>query len=386
MKRTFVISYQAPPMVGGISGVLGTLFKYFSKGRYCFLTSSLKTAKYGLGSDIRLDCKYFHADLPSFLKSRRNRWYLSSFYELLLILITILKGTWVAYSQKIDNILATTDSGFEIAGFFIHKLTGRPFFLYIFDIYEESQSKRLQKLLAKIFEKRLLYSAVQIFVMSKSLQKHFFQKWGVRSEIIPHPVDIKNYSYSQHIKNNDEFRIVYTGMIYDAHLDSILNLVKVVNSLDHRIKFLVYTPRPHRVLSEMGISGPNVQICGFVRKSEVANIQKSADILFLPLAFNSCFPGLIRTASPSKMPEYLAAGRPILVHSPKDSYLVDYARRKGFALIVDNPDPEELRGAVIRLIYDSELRKKIVENARKTALEHDAKKVAAKLQRYLNKY
>ena len=383
MKRTFVISYEAPPMVGSVAGVLGALFKYFPKGSYCFLTSSLKTAKYGLGSDIRLDCKYFLADLPSFLKSRRNRWYLSSFYELLLILITILKGTWVAYSQKIDNILATTDSGFEIAGFFIHKLTGRPFFLYIFDIYEESQSKRLQKLLAKIFEKRLLYSAVQIFVMSKSLQKHFFQKWGVRSEIIPHPVDIKNYSYSQHIKNNDEFRIVYTGMIYDAHLDSILNLVKVVNSLDHRIKFLVYTPRPHRVLSEMGISGPNVQICGFVRKSEVANIQKSADILFLPLAFNSPYPGLIRTASPSKLPEYLASGVPILVHAPRESYIAQYFKKNKCGLVVDKNDLGELKNAIDRLIYNVDLRNYFIQNAKKALEHHDAKKVSKILQNYL---
>jgi hypothetical protein len=43
----------------------------------------------------------------------------------------------------------------------------------------------------------------------------------------------------------------------------------------------------------------------------------------------------VETAFPSKIADYLAAGKPILVLGPKYSSLVRYAREQGFAEIVE---------------------------------------------------
>ena len=92
----------------------------------------------------------------------------------------------------------------------------------------------------------------------------------------------------------------------------------------------------------------------------------------------------MRTASPSKLPEYLAAGRPILVYAPSHSYYAKYAGEHKFALVVDHPDLDMLHQAILKLKYDESLCKRLIANARRVAREHhDSAKVSAQLQEML---
>jgi hypothetical protein len=75
-------------------------------------------------------------------------------------------------------------------------------------------------------------------------------------------------------------------------------------------------------------------------------------VLFLGLGFDTPHVDVIQTASPAKLPEYMASGRPILVHAPRGSHVAEYAREEGFAEVVDAPDDEALRAAVTRVLSD----------------------------------
>jgi glycosyltransferase involved in cell wall biosynthesis len=72
---------------------------------------------------------------------------------------------------------------------------------------------------------------------------------------------------------------------------------------------------------------------------------------------------MIRNNLPTKLMDYLVSGRPILIHSPSDSYLNYLARREGFALIVERPDPFELAVAIDKLLRDHNLQRQLVANA-----------------------
>src|SRR5262249_23312884 len=93
-------------------------------------------------------------------------------------------------------------------------------------------------------------------------------------------------------------------------------------------------------------------------------LQRRADILFLPLAFHSPYPHIIRTSAPGKMGELLTSGRPILVHAPADSFVSWYFHRYDCGVVVDRDDPALLADAVRRLIAEPDLRARIVANAR----------------------
>ncbi len=101
----------------------------------------------------------------------------------------------------------------------------------------------------------------------------------------------------------------------------------------------------------------------YVDQASLADAQARSTILFLPLAFESPLPLMIRQNFPTKAMDYLRSGRPILVHAPPDSYLTWLAKKEGFALVVDRPDIEELAAAIDRLVADTQLQEDLVAKA-----------------------
>ncbi len=120
----------------------------------------------------------------------------------------------------------------------------------------------------------------------------------------------------------------------------------------------LYTASEPALLSEHGLSGPIV-FHPHAPAPAMPRIQQRAHILFLPLAFDSPYPEVVRTSAPAKMAEYLAAARPILVHAPPDAYISNYFRRHGCGVVVDERDPVAVAQALERILGDAELRGRI---------------------------
>ncbi|HHT9158669.1 MAG TPA: glycosyltransferase [Candidatus Brocadiaceae bacterium] len=386
IQQTLIISKWAPPLVGGTPTIMRSLLKHFLKGSYSILTGNMLEDNMRADLETTMNCQYYIIDLPPFLNARKNIWYLAPFLECLLIFLVTIKGLYIVKKKNIKNILATTYGGFEVAAYFIHKITGKRLYIYLFDIYEESQRTTWGRFKSRLIEARLLYAAKNVFVMSEFLKEHIKTKYDIESIFIPHALDT-SFKYNNNEKifvpGKKPFIVVYTGMIYEAQIESILNMVKVVNMLPKgKLIFKIYSPQSIYSLERKGIKGHNV-FCGFVTSKDIPLVQQEADALFLPYSFNSPFPLVIKTASPAKIAEYLAASRPIIVNAPGDSYISYYARTKGFGIVVDKPNPTELKEAILRLMSDANLRNQLINNARKTAHEHDGEILSKKLQTYL---
>lgn len=162
-------------------------------------------------------------------------------------------------------------------------------------------------------------------------------------------------------------RIVYTGSVYTAQVDAFRNLLAALNELlSPDCTLHVYSSSTPAVLGPIGSQG---QICwhGLVSAQEALALQRSADILFLPLAFASPYPELVNTSAPGKMGELLASGRPILVHAPAASFVSWYFRTHDCGIVVDRPEPRLLADALRRLRTDPALGQRLVRNARARA-------------------
>jgi len=119
--------------------------------------------------------------------------------------------------------------------------------------------------------------------------------------------------------------------------------------------------------------------------SAMPDIQREADVLFLPLAFNSPLSEHLRTSSPGKMGEFLAAGRPILVHTPPDSFTTWYFRHYECGVVVDENDPRALVAALSQLVEDSTLGERISLRAWERAqADFETTKVRARFLGVLN--
>ena len=190
-------------------------------------------------------------------------------------------------------------------------------------------------------------------------------RYDVCTTVIYNSCDILSESFSEvpWPAKDGEISIIYTGAVYYAHYDAFRNLVKAIEVL-HRpdIWIHIYTANNFEDLKDIGISGP-VVYHEHLERDRAIEIQRNADILFLPLAFNSQIPEVIKTSSPGKMGEYLSSRRPILVHAPVDSFLSWYFKKYDCGVVVDDDDIATLAKALKSIVESKDLRTRIVAKA-----------------------
>ncbi len=388
--KTLVIAETVPPMVQGPAVMLSNLLSTFPKDSYCILTKRIvwrgkidESTRFKLDESTRLQCNYYFLDSLSASYKTKFRSLFSQLMEQLRILKFLFKALQVIKREHADRLLVFSNEGdLLILSYLLNKVTNLPLYVYMLDVYEEMVRLRVRKIMASLFEEKILKAATKVFVMSENLQEHYQKKYNLQTEFIPHPVILSRYEGRLCRDGIDGYkRVVYTGNVWTPQLDSLVDMCKAVDSLEG-IKFLVYNDRSEEELREKGICGRNV-VVRFARHSEIPGIQRSADILYLPLAFDTPFPLMIKTASPGKMPEYLAAGRPILVYAPAYSYVSEHARKHGFGLVVNERSVEELRKGLMTLLNKTEVAQACISNARSLSKTHDANIVSERLISFL---
>jgi glycosyltransferase involved in cell wall biosynthesis len=99
------------------------------------------------------------------------------------------------------------------------------------------------------------------------------------------------------------------------------------------------------------------------QQSEMPRILREATLLFLPLAWHTKSPDIIATATPGKFTDYLASGRPMLIHAPDYAFVSRYAKQHQLGLVVDQDSPELLAAAIREYLQHPERGKTYVTNA-----------------------
>jgi glycosyltransferase involved in cell wall biosynthesis len=109
----------------------------------------------------------------------------------------------------------------------------------------------------------------------------------------------------------------------------------------------------------------NVTFTGYVSRDRLYELYASADILFAQLRDL----GVMEQATfPSKVFEYLSAGKPI-VYAGR-GITADFLRRSGAALIAEPEDPESIRQSISKLLGDDLLRTEMGILGRRCAARH----------------
>jgi len=385
IKKTLIITKNCfPPVIVGPAVLLGNLFRRF-EGNYCVLMGNLEEEYRLIDNSFWFSCEYYYTVFPK----QNNGWrrFRSILKDLILVFKSTKKGLEIVKREKIKNILLVPSYLDTLTGLLIHWITRKRLIVYLFDIYYVPNrfGPGWSSLFVRLIEPLLLRNADTVLVTAEPTQNYYKKKYNVNSVILPHSVELEKYKNLSDYKlnNSKETTILFTGEVSEAQLDSILNMVKTLNNYPElNARFIIAANASRAIIESLGVEGPSVSIIN-VNRDEISALQKSADILFLPLSFTWKSPEIIKTAVPSKMPEYLAAGRPILVHAPDYSYVAQYARSEQFAVVVDKPDCNKLREVISDLICDEKLCSTLVGNARKTVKKHDSIIVSEKLQSIL---
>jgi hypothetical protein len=113
-----------------------------------------------------------------------------------------------------------------------------------------------------------------------------------------------------------------------------------------------------------------VREVGQVQYEAALDIVSRADVAYLPYWMNRSHAYFARTAFPSKLSAYAAAGAPVFVHSPAGSSPAEFMRRFPMGVHCASIDPTIIAGELHRLLFDVELRQR-ASVARRQALEKE---------------
>jgi glycosyltransferase involved in cell wall biosynthesis len=372
MRPLAVVSHILPPSPSGQAVMLYRLFRNWDPKNYCLLSRENYSENRGEQGPLpSLPAQYYHLKAGFHLKGS-HRFKILELFDLLVqtfqrakIIVHIIKR------EKCSAIMACSGDLLDLpAGYLASRFMRVPFYAYIFDDYLYQWTKRIHRSFARHAEHVALKGATSVIVSNEFLSNAYYSKYRIEPTVIHNPYENPQIDEKSNIPwpaSKDEIKIVYTGAIYHAHFDAFRNLFVALRQLDRTdIKLHLYTAQLPVELERENICG-SIQYHAPVTPLKIIEVQKRADILFLPLAFDSTIPEVIKTSSPGKMGEYMASGRPILVHAPTDSFVSWYFKEHKCGLVVDQNNPEFLSRAISRILNNVKLREKLVVSARARA-------------------
>jgi len=367
-----VLSHVLPPSPSGQAIALYQLLRNWNSEDYCLLSRQNYDAYACVqGSPSRLPARYYNLTSEFRLKGSRRLRVLSVADSLLKILQRTRSVADIVKSEKCGAIVSCSGDLIDLpAGYLAIRWTRVPFYAYIFDDYIHQWATRVYRVFAQYTESIMLKDAAGVIVPNEFLRDEYRRRYQVEPTIIRNSCEVSDIKVENKIvwpAREDEIKVVYTGAIYHAHYDAFCNLIAAMQQLGRlNVNLHLYTGQSMTDLKQHAICGPVVHH-PHMALAHVVEVQRQADILFLPLAFNSPIPEVIKTSSPGKMGEYLSSGRPILVHAPADSFVSWYFKKHECGVVVDVNEPTMLVQAIQHIIEDAGLRQRLGESARARA-------------------
>ncbi|MEM9185041.1 MAG: glycosyltransferase [Planctomycetota bacterium] len=367
-RRIAIVSHTLPPDSNGQALVLGRLLEGFDAGSCCLISGEACPE-----TSLPIE----HVKIPAGPRLKRIR-PLESLIDPLQLSLDL--RWWsrslekVVRDRQLHAIVACTGEVYELpAAARAAKRAGVPFFPYIFDWYRFKYSclAGLHGWMIRRYASRaegpMLRAARRVIVPNEPLRDEYQRRYRVASLIVRNPTDFAPPESVGPAWPDEPLTICYTGAVYQAQLDAFTRLLAALDQLpEGGVRLELYTDATPDWLDQHGLRGP-IDHRPRVPLAEVQQVQRGADVLFLPLAFHSPYPEIIRTSAPGKMGDYLASGRPILAHAPADSFVSWYFREHECGVVVDNESVDGLAKAVQRLASDEALRRRVAANARRCA-------------------
>jgi glycosyltransferase involved in cell wall biosynthesis len=352
--KVLLSTMSYPPVIGGSSFLLHELLKHWEKDSLFVIHGINDPPVYGT-HDLpfwRKQIKVFNSNLWTIRFLRR----LPSL-SAILIKRELLK---VVKKRSITHIYAHyPSSSFVIAAYLVAKKMKLPLTIY-YDIIWDKGDDTPDSKLAKKYEKRILNYAQNRFAITEFAVTYLKKKHNLNFELIPHTANILSLKKSKIIKENVSVpKFHFAGGIYEnMNKDALLRIYNVICEIFLEFELeLCTTEIPVELIKDNRVKQR------YYNKEELIISQNNSDVLILPQAFDSGKLEMIKNNFPTKTMEYVCSGTPILVHSPKDSYLAYITRKYKFGVLVDDKSTEQLKNGILRLINDNQYRQELIKNA-----------------------
>lgn len=240
--------------------------------------------------------------------------------------------------------------------------TNTPWVLYAHDTIAESlQHTSLADRAARLQE-AAFDEASEILVMSKGMAELFEQKYGVESRPLEHVYTGKSHDPPE---GDPPRSLFWGGQVYNINDAAVRRISRAASQVDCTLT--VTTSQSGAQLSAAGLAGSDVNATFYPDPNEYLSALRSHGILVLALNApdeSQVHKDELSTIFPTKTPEYLASGRPILVHCPGDYFLARFFRHWECGLVVSDRSEDALKTGIEYLLTTADARRAYARAAR----------------------
>jgi len=227
-------------------------------------------------------------------------------------------------------------------------------------LFKNKWQKKIDK------ELRLLLDKADVLMgISDLMASEYKTRYGKDFITFHNPINIEFWKKYQRkdYELNDSPTILYAGRIglgINHSLELIAKAIAQVNEeLKTSVRFIIQTQEKPAWITNY----KNVEHTSFVSYDELPKIFSETDFLILPYDFSQTAIKYIKYSMPTKAPEYMVSGTPIIIFAPEVTAVVKYAKKHNWAKVITESNVSSISEAIKNLIQDKELREQIAQNA-----------------------
>ena len=250
----------------------------------------------------------------------------------------------LAQSQRAHRILAVYPHRLSLlAGWLAAKRTRLPLALYMHDLMAEALVFRdpVRRPFWRLVDRRALAAADLVIVPTQEFADHYHSRGVHQTWVLPHCAASHDALPLPPADSRVVLRIVYSGMIYEPHVEAIRAFAAATGGLKD-VKIDYYSP-PGGCDGLMGRLGAR-----WVGLADARAAMHGADVLVVLLG-STQFRQEVQGCFPSKIIEYLSVGRPILAVVPAGSFVHRLVETTGIGVAVTDLHSDSIRRGIDEL-------------------------------------
>lgn len=361
LKRLLYMSELPPSTAGGQPLIVNNLLRDYDMQRLDVLCDARQHRVDPLVRETFLRCRHALVRNAEGHRSLRPRRVFGPIGENLNLLRvgTIVRAAQRIVSERGIEAIFTVPwrCDFALAAYRVSLQTGLPLYVFETDDWYAMNRRPFTGQVIKRNQASMLRHATKLWVTSPPMTVVYRERFGVEGEFLFHYLDAAPYVRASagraRLSDPGVLKLVYTGAINTMFWDTLLLICRQINAglevAGRRVELDVYgggLPRAFR--------GPNVRYRGLVTSAEIPAVLAAADVSLIAVTFDldPDLVALVRTSLYTKTVDYLAAGRPVMIVSPR--YAAEVAYFGDVATVVDEPDPARIARALTSLARDDD--------------------------------
>lgn len=220
-----------------------------------------------------------------------------------------------------------------------------PIYIYYTDDYFIPENNKIfMKINQYLFLKeagKTIDKAKSIFVIGNKMKKEYEKKFNKKCIPIMNSIDFSEYENIHFKQPGNQLKIAYFGGLHLKRLDSILNFAKVVekdnniNDKNTSIDIFSISQLDNSQIEKISAFN-NLKFKGKIDSNKIKTKMNEYDVLLFVESFDKEMINRTHLSLSTKIPEYLAVGKPIFAIGPKESGSIEYLKDIGLSYVVDH--------------------------------------------------